>query len=322
MANNTFNHYGIQPSDLPLSPEDQATIEGPIVFKFLRKNGHHLFAPNNPDSGWSMPVKNPDTGLYTPGEWAPRIKRMRMCLSGYHFPVNTHDFTTWLGPRLYAMEIVAKETTPPDYAYGTQDNKAVTRQARLLCPIETYSVEKIEALIATYLIGLYDDILNLKLDPATPSLAEALKFNEETVTLAQDLRAFVDQIQQQLNNNERLYAPYEAGQFTHFYVRIASHYRNAADLLSSFQWESHPVRNYLLALSRFQSVLYLDPDADALARLTEISSIDHLLTNIQNHTDFEWPFESTLRVAILKSAFPGKSDNWYKYMQVITPNRK
>lgn len=322
MADSIINPYGIQPSDLPLSPEDQARIEGPIVFKFLGMNGRHLFAPNNPTTAWSMPVKNPDTGLYTPGEWAPRIKRMKMCLSGYHFPVNTHDFTTWLGPQLYAMEIVAKDTRPPDYAYGTGDNKAVTRQARLLCPIETYNLQEIEALAGTHLASIYDDMLNWKPDPESPSLAETLNSDETTITLGQELRAFVDHIQQQLNNNERLYLPKENDPFTHYFVRISTHFRNATRLLGSFQWESHAVNNYILALSRFRGILHYDPDKDTTARLSEISSIDNLLTHIQNKTDFQWPFDSTLRVAILKNAFPGKPDNWYKHMQVVTPNKK
>jgi hypothetical protein len=80
---------------------------------------------------WALPTKSGERWM--PGDWMPTIKdELVPCSNGYHL-CRREDVINWIGPYLYAVEYRGERVDC--------DDKVVVREARLLYPISTYSVE-------------------------------------------------------------------------------------------------------------------------------------------------------------------------------------
>jgi len=87
---------------------------------------------------WHLPKKRRD-GTWNPGKWMPRIDgELIPCENGYHI-CRSQDLVYWLDEAIFEVEVKGKVVE--------DDNKCVTRKARLLRKLETWS-EKTARLFA------------------------------------------------------------------------------------------------------------------------------------------------------------------------------
>lgn len=93
-----------------------------MLYKVLDVGGHPLWGGSDP---WSLPTAD------GPGDWMPKIDKIRPCVRGYHLCDGEEQLLSWLGPVIYEAE------GRGDRVNG--GNKVVFSEARLIRRLDAWN---------------------------------------------------------------------------------------------------------------------------------------------------------------------------------------
>lgn len=109
---------------------------------------------------WSLPTREAG-GVWTPGEWAPKIKgRAIPCRRGYHL-VRAADVSFWVC-EFWELEVYVAETRGTQVAHGLDSTapKVAVQEARLLQRVEAWNPTTLRLWlcdVAEHVLAIYEN---------------------------------------------------------------------------------------------------------------------------------------------------------------------